>query len=34
MSIVHYHTCDHCGKRLGRQDYEDYDLNEFLQVDL
>lgn len=35
MSIVHYHTCDHCGKCLdSMKDYEDYNLSEFLRVDL
>lgn len=30
MSIVYYHTCDHCGKKLDdKKDYVEYDLNEF-----
>lgn len=35
MSIVNYHTCDHCGKKLDEMhDYVDYDINNFTQVDL
>lgn len=35
MSVIHYHTCDHCGKQLDeKHDYADYDLNNFTEVDL
>lgn len=35
MSVVHYHICDHCGKKLDDiHDYVEYELTEFITADL